>query len=68
MVVLVRRKDSSVYDRCSCKEDVVRCLSPFASCSEIYAVSCFVDFLSSSSARCGDFMNTSHFFVFCEEI
>ena len=68
MVILVRRKDCSAYDRFSCKEDVIRCVSPFASCSELYAVSCFVDFLFSSSARCGDFINTSHFFVFCEEL
>ena len=69
MVILVRSNFDSYYKRCSSKDEVIDFLYSFASCSEIHAISCFIDFLSNSSfASSGDFMNTSRFFVFCEDL
>lgn len=69
MSILVRSKSDSDYRSCSSKDEVIQFLSSLASTYEIYAISCFIDFLSNSAfARTGDFMNTSRFFVLCEDL
>lgn len=72
MTILVRCKkaaDSYVCHSFHNKDELINFISPFASCSELFSVSCFVDFICDSSrARPGDFLNLSSFFVFCQEI
>lgn len=72
MTILVRCKksaDSDVFHSFDNKDDVIGFVSTFASCSELFCISCFVDFLCDSNrARPGDFLNLSSFFVFCEAL